>query len=172
MISRNIHAGRLLRMAGCAALLVLLAASGYAGAVPKPAQVASVPVMVKMVSQEALSAVSLEQTRAELNQHREAALAQLQLVLDDPRTDDETAENALREKAEIAAKMETEASVCALLAHMGFADTAVVAGEGILSIIAPWQAAGNEQNRIRMIDAAAGQCGLLPQNVKIIPAKK
>lgn len=163
---------RRLHAAGCAALLALLAVSSYAGAGKNQAQIVSVPVMIETVSQETLGAASLEQIKAELQQKRETALDQLQHVLDDPRTDRETAENALREKIEIAQRMEMEASVCALLAHMGFADAAVVAGEETLSIIAPWQAAENEQNRIRMIDAAAGQCALEPQNIKIIPAKK
>ena len=163
-------AARAMRFAGCAALLALLAVSSYAGGEHSTAP--AVPVMVEFVSDEMLASLTMKQTSERLAMKREEALLLLQSVIDDPGADEASRSRALQEKTEIAARMETEAAICALLAHMGFEQTAVVMGESTLSIVAPWQAAENEQNRVRMIDAAAGQSGLPADAVKIILAKK
>ena len=47
----------------------------------------------------------------------------------------------------------------------------VLGGESV-TVIVPWQAAENEQSRVRIIDAAATQTGLAPECVKIILSKK
>lgn len=164
--------GRFLRFAGCVGLMALLAASSYVGAGTNQVQAVGVPVTIETVSSQALSAVSLAETVSRLESEREQALLYLQSVLDDPRADDETAAIALDRKMEIAGRMETEAAVELLLAQMGFADLAVSAGEDVLSIVAPWQTAENEQSRIRIIDAASAQTGLAPARIKIILAKK
>ena len=163
---------RMERFAACAALLMLLAVSSYAGTAARQTESALVPVMVEVVSESALSAASLVETREKLITQRKQAILQMESVLDDPRTDRETAAQALREKTEMAARLETEAALELLLTQMGFEDAAVVAGKGIISIVAPWQAAENEQNRLRIIDAACGHTGIAPENVKIILAKK
>ena len=159
-----------LRFAGCAALLALLVVSSSAGRGKN--SMPSVPVMVEIMPQQALAARTIGQTRERLKVQRDEALALLQRVLDDPHAGDEQKSQALAQTVQIASRMEMEASVEALLEQMGFGDMAVVAGEGALHIIAPWQAAENEQNRVRMIDAAVSQSGLSPEAVKIILAKK
>ena len=160
---------RVMRFAGCAALMCLLVISSYAAA--KPQQVPSVPVTAQVISKESLYAASMAQTQAGLMQKREQALALLQGVIDDPRAQKADVSAALEKKTQIAGYMETEAAVGALLAHMGLGETAVVMGDGVMHIIAPWQAAENEQSRVRMIDAAVSQSGLSAQAVKIILAK-
>ena len=158
------------RFAGCAALLALLIMSSSTAA--KPVQVASVPVFAQTLSSPTLSSASMEETVKKLEAQREQALALLQSVLDDPRAQQEQITAALEKKTQIASNMEKEAAIGAQLAHMGFDQTAVVMGNGALSIIAPWQMAENEQNRIRMIDAAASLSGISAGNVKIILSKK
>lgn len=161
---------RMVRFAGCAGLLALLAASSYAGR--QQTLTPAVPVMFEMVSAEAAAAYTVEQTQERLNRQREEALALLQSILDDPSADEASKDKAIQEKTRIASRMETEASVTALLAHMGFEQAAVVMGDQMLSLIVPWQAAENEQNRIRLIDAAVSQSGFSADAVKIILAKK
>ena len=83
-----------------------------------------------------------------------------------------TRDEALREKTALAKRMVAEAETAALLSHMGFGETAVVLGGESVTVIVPWQAAENEQSRVRIIDAAATQTGLAPECVKIILSKK
>lgn len=163
-------AARILRFAGCAALLALLAVSSYGGRERIEAPV--VPVLIETVSGEVLAASTMQQTGERLERQRKEALLLLQSVLDDPNADEASKKQALAEKTRIASRMETEAAVQALLEHMGFEQTAVVMGEGIIHIISPWQTAENEQNRVRMIDAATSQSGFSADAVKIILAKK
>ena len=161
---------KLIRYAGCAVLLAVLAISSYASG--RPAQVPIVPVMIETVPDQALAASSMEKTNERLEHRRREALLLLQSVIDDPQADETSRSAARQEKNRIAARMETEASLRALLTHMGFEQTAVVMGDESLSIVVPWQAAENEQNRVRLIDAAVSQSGCLPEAVKIILAKK
>ena len=164
---------RKMRRFGCAALLILLTVCAYSGASHPEIQAVSVPVTVQALPQEALSAQLLEETAATLAQKREKILAQLQQIAENPDADRETINKALRQKADLMGRMETETSVCALLGGMGFADNAVMLSEeGVLSVILPWQIAENEKNRLRIIDAAASYAGVSPDAVKIILAKK
>lgn len=169
-MSVNTSVLRMMRWGGCAALLALLAASSYAGR--REESVPVVPVMVQIMPDEALAAATVQKTTEELAHKREEALALLESVLSDPAADETARKQALLEKTRIAARMEKEAAICALLAHMGFDQTAVIAGEDALSIIAPWQIAENEQSRLQMIDAAAAQSGFSADAIKIILAKK
>jgi len=159
-----------MRLAGCAALLALLAVSSYAGA--KRLEVPDVPIVIETVSAQVAAMDTIGQTQARLASGRGQALALLQSVLEDPQADEASRRQALAEKTRIASRMETEAAVHALLEYMGFSDTAVVAGESALNIIAPWQTAENEHNRVRMIDAAVSTSGFSAEAVKIILAKK
>ena len=158
-----------MRFVGCAALLGLLVMSSYTAA--KPQQVPSVPVMAQVIPGEMLAGATLTQTKERLERQRERTLAILQSVIDDPRAQKSDVSAALEKKTQIAGAMEKEAAVSALLTHMGFGDTAVIMGESALHIVAPWQAAENEQSRMRMIDAAVSQSGISAQSVKIILAK-
>ncbi|MGN0777324.1 MAG: SpoIIIAH-like family protein [Candidatus Ventricola sp.] len=163
---------RWVRAAGCAVLVALLAVCSYLGARQPVAQTVSVPVAVEMISESALSAASLEETQDRLQRERENALALLQSVIDDQSAGAEARDEALREKTALAKRMAAEAEITAILAQMGFGDAAVVLGEESASVIVPWQAAENEQNRVRLIDAAASHTGLSPECIKIILSKK
>ncbi|MGN0773178.1 MAG: SpoIIIAH-like family protein [Candidatus Ventricola sp.] len=166
------QAARRMRTAGCAALVALLAACSYWGAKQPPASAVSVPVAVETISESALGASSLEETQDRLRQEREQALALVQSVIDDPSAGAGARDEALKEKTALAKRMEQEAALTALLAHMGFGDAAVVLGEDSAAVIIPWQAAENERSRVQIIDAAATQTGLAPECVKIILSKK
>lgn len=161
---------RILRYAGCAVLLGVLALSSWAVNSPKSSPI--VPVMIETVPESALAVSSMEKTQERLMRQRQEAIVLLQSVIDDPQADEASRKQALDEKTRIAARMETEASLGALLAHMGFEQTAVIVGEETLSIITPWQTAEHEHNRVQMIDAAVSQSGLAPGAVKIILSKK
>ena len=166
------RAARRMRTAGCAALVALLAACSYLGARQPQAPAVGVPVAVEVISEGALGAASLAQTKEKLRQERENALALLQSVIDDPDAGSDAKNEALKEKTALAKRMEAEAQTEALLAHMGFGETAVVLGEESVTVIVPWQAAENEKSRVRIIDAAATQTGRAPECVKIILSKK
>jgi len=161
---------RMLRYVGCAVLLGVLAISSYAGG--KPPHTPIVPVMIESVSDQVLTASTMEKTRENLALKRQEALLLLQSVIDDPQADDASKKQAFEEKNRIAARMETEASLEALLAHMGFGETAAIMGEDTLSIVAPWQTAENEHSRVQIMDAAVGQSGFSAEAIKIILAKK
>ena len=163
-------APQVMRYAGCGVLLAVLAISSYAAG--GPPHTPAVPVMMEIVPDQALAASSMEKTNEHLTQQRQEALLFLQSVIDDPQADEASRKQAMAQKNRIAANMETEAALEALLAHMGFVQTAVIMGEGILSVVVPWQAAENEHNRVRIIDAAAGQSGFSAEEIKIILAKK
>ena len=150
-----------------AAGIVLVPLAGMAGAFA-----ARKAVAVEVISERARGAASLEETQQKLQQERESALALLQSVLDDPNAQAGTRDEALREKTALAKRMVAEAETAALLSHMGFGETAVVLGGESVTVIVPWQAAENEQSRVRIIDAAATQTGLAPECVKIILSKK
>ena len=166
------RSARRVRTAGCAVLVALLAACSYLGARQPQRAAVSVPVAVEVISDRALGAASLEETQQKLQQERESALALLQSVIDDPNAQAGTRDEALREKTALAKRMVAEAETAALLSHMGFGETAVVLGGESVTVIVPWQAAENEQSRVRIIDAAATQTGLAPECVKIILSKK
>ena len=166
------RSARRVRTAGCAVLVALLAACSYLGARQPQRAAVSVPVAVEVISERALGAASLEETQQKLEQERESALALLQSVIDDPNAGADVRNEALKEKTALAKRMEAEAETAALLAHMGFGETAVVLGGESVTVIVPWQAAENEQSRVRIIDAAATQTGLAPECVKIILSKK
>lgn len=166
------RSARRVRTAGCAVLVALLAACSYLGARQPQRAAVSVPVAVEVISERALGAASLEETQQKLQQERESALALLQSVIDDPNAQAGTRDEALREKTALAKRMVAEAETAALLSHMGFGETAVVLGGESVTVIVPWQAAENEQRRVRIIDAAATQTGLAPECVKIILSKK
>jgi len=163
-------ASRILRYVCCAVLLGVLAVSSYAGG--KTSHTPAVPVMIEIMPDQVLAASTMEKTSERLETRRQESLLLLQSVIDDPQTDETSRKRALEEKTGIAARMEKEASLEALLDYMGFGQTAVIMGEDTLSIVAPWQAAENERSRVQMIDAAAGQSGLSAEAIKIILAKK
>ena len=163
----------LTRTACCAMLLTLLAVCGYMGASgTEAAQTVSVPVVRQTLSQEQVSASSLEEIRARLKAEREAELALLDSVLADPSATASTKDSALLQKTQIAARMESEAQAVATLEMMGFSDVAAVCGAQMMTIITPPEQVQQEQDRARMIDAVCTQTGMGAESVKIILTKK
>ncbi len=164
--------GDVRRAAGCGALLALLAVCGYMGARPTPTATVSVPVMLEAIPASALAADSMEKTLARLDEKRAGALSLLEDVLQDPAAGEREKQAALGLKTQIAARMAQEADAEELLLRMGVGETAVILGEGTAHVVAPWQAAENEQSRVKIIDAVATAAGVDASNVKIILAKK
>ena len=163
-------ASRMMRYAGCVVLLAVLAISSYAGG--GDPQVPLVPVMIETVPDQVLAVSTMEKTSERLKQKRQEALLLLQSVIDDPQADEASKGHALEEKTRIAARMEKEASLEALLSHMGFAQCAVITGEGVLNVVVPWQEAENEYSRVQIIDAAVSQSGFSAEAIRIILSKK
>lgn len=159
------------RPAGAASLLMMLAICSFAGT-SEPAKTVSVPMERVVLSGEQMSACSMENTRQRLRSERERELALLDSVADHPAAEQETRRNALEQKTSIALRMEQEAAIEAALSYMGFGDTAVICGAQEVTVFAPVSEAGEEKNRIRMIDAAVSHGGVSPDDVRIILAKK
>lgn len=161
-----------MRSAGCALLLALLAVCGYLGAKQEPAQAVSVPVVRETIPEPEVAASSIEEIRARLAGEREQELALLQGVIDNPATDAKTLESALAQQAQIAGRMESEAQTVAGLSYMGFADVAAVCGAQGITVITPYQNVLEDKDKTRMIDAVASQTGLSAEDIKIILVKK
>lgn len=160
------------RAAGCCALLALLAVCGYWGARQQPVKAVSVPVAAKTVSAREAAAADVAQIKARLTGEREEELALLQSVIDHPSSDEALVRQALAQKAQIAGRMETEAQTEACLALMGYEEAAVICGGSVVTIVAPWDDVPGEEDRVRIIGAAAAQAQTEPEAVKIILAKK
>lgn len=161
-----------IRTVSAALLLALLGLCGYVGARGRTAQTASVPVARGTIDMQGVYASSMEQTRKRLEGERTQELTLLQEVLADPAADESLKKQALLQKTQIVQRMEWEAQTTAALSYMGYEGVAVVCGAQAVTVIAPYELAGGEQDRVRMIDAAASQTGLSPESVKIILAKK
>lgn len=159
---------RSMRMPVCMLLAVLLAACSYLGARPPETKRASVPVMSLHAGEEDASA----ETADALMLKREESIRMLQSVIEDETAKDEVREEAQRAQVTLALRADREAETEALLAGMGIEGATVVLSEASASVIVPWQAAANERDRLRIIDAAASQSGLSPECVKIILSKK
>jgi len=114
----------------------------------------------------------MEEIRARLADERTQEAALLESVAEDPKAEEETAEMARRQKLQLAERIDAEARTLACLAYMGYDDVAVVCGAESVTVIAPFSQAESEQDRVRIIDAAAAQTGIRAEAVKIILAKK
>lgn len=159
------------RSASCAILLLLLAVCGYAGAREQTTATLSVPVTYETMDAAQVSGSTMEEIRAKLSGEREQELSLLQSVIDHPQSDEQTVQRALEQKTQIAQRMELEAQTQASLAYMGYEDAAVVCGAEAVTVFVPWQSAQSEQDRVRLIDAAASQTQAEPDAIKIILAK-
>lgn len=161
-----------MRFSFCMLLAAILAACSYLGARAPERSTVSVPIFAQQISEGALQAVSLEETKTALRQKREQALQLVQSVIDDEQAQESTRNEALAAKMALANRMVSEAEAEALLSSMGFGDTAVVLGDAEVTVIVPWQAAADERSRTRIIDAVSTQTGLAPECVKIMLSKK
>ncbi|MBQ4609192.1 MAG: SpoIIIAH-like family protein [Clostridia bacterium] len=171
-MEKNRQIAAAVRMASCAALLLLLAVCGYAGASREETRRVSVPVVYETMTAQEISLRSMEETRLRLREEREREVQLLQRVIDDPAAGEETAEQARKQMLQLTERMDSEARTQAALEYMGYTQVAVVCGAQSVSVIAPVWTAQEEQDRIRIIDAAAAQTRLPAEAVKIILSKK
>lgn len=160
-----------IRCGACAALLLLLAVSGYTGANSPQTSMTASPVVTKTVFPQAQE-MTYEEIRAEHEQQRQREIELLDSVMDDLSADNGTKNHALEQKTQIAARMETEAQVRAALLHMGYTDAAAVCGAQQVTVILAQESIKTDEDSVRVIDAAAAVAGIDPQNIRIILAKK
>lgn len=159
------------QIAGCAALLMLLAASGYLGAERNEKTAAvSVPIVFEAVEAGAFINVGIEEETEKLETERERVLSLLEDVIRDPRASEQTAQNALKEKIRIAAEIEREAKLETALEQIGVKETKAVIGEQILSVFAPVGVL-DDKTRVQIVDMACAVAGVSPDCVKIILVK-
>ena len=157
--------------AGCAALLMLLAASGYVGAEKREETAAvSVPIVFETVEAGAFIHAGIEDETDRLEAERERALSLLEDVIRDPRASEQTAQNALKEKTRIAAAIEQEAKLETALEQIGLEDVKVVIGGQMLSVFAP-ESELDDKKRVQIVDMACAVAGVSPECVKIILVK-
>lgn len=171
-MEKSVLYARRVRFIGCGFLLALLAVCGYAGAYREEARTVSVPVVYETMTAQEIASDSMEEIRARLADERTQEAALLESVAEDPKAEKETAEMARRQKLQLAERIDAEARTLACLAYMGYDDVAVVCGAESVTVIAPFSQAESEQDRVRIIDAAAAQTGIRTEAVKIILAKK
>ena len=154
----------------CALLLALLALCGWMGARGVPQQTVSVATTRATLPAE--TADSSQDAAARLVQQRQEEIAMLQAVIDNAQTDTKTRQSALTQMTQIAERMELEARSVACLEQMGFSNVSAVCGAGIMTIMMPYAAMGEEGDQARVIDAVCTQTGMEPADVKIILTKK
>lgn len=152
-------------------LLALLAVSGYVGTAQEPVRAVSVPATYQTISAWEVSSETMDEVRERLGQERMQEIELLDSVIAQAEGGGETAAYALAQKAQLAERMETESRVRAALAYMGYPQVNVVCGAGSLTLIAPWQYVSGEQERVKLIAAAADQAQIPAECVKIILPK-
>jgi hypothetical protein len=93
-------------------------------------------------------------------------------IIENENTDETIRSDALAQKLQLVNRMDTELNVAALLSHMGYEKAAVLCGAGQISVIIPEESLRNEDDTLRMIDAAASCAEIDAKDVKIILVKK
>jgi len=160
------------RASCCAALVVLLAVSGYMGAVQQRKQTAAVSVPIVFEPLEDASLVSSgEDVRSRLSMERERALLLLDSVIRDPKASEASMQDALARKAEIASNIEIEARIVKSLEEMGFHGASALCGGRMTTVVVPAALALDEKMRVQIVDAAANAAKQNADSIKIIPQK-
>lgn len=165
----GLNRSRALRTALCAALVALLGASGYAGRQTASPQ-AAVPVSAVTLDQDVIAEKGLRETEEALERERERALEMLKSILADPRAGDAAAADAAEKMADIAARMEREASLEAALARIGVRASAACTQTAASVFVLPTDAQ-DEKTRMQILDLAAAVCEMEPSCIKIILVK-
>ena len=157
----------------CAALIAVLAASGYAGtAGQEEVRMTAAPVIIRSSAEDEYERMSFEAAERRLREERAQEIAILNEVIAGTNEDEETRKNAQNQKIAIAKRMETEAQVRAALGSMGIDRAAAIcAGERMVLIVSA-QYAEDQEATMRMIDAASALSGCEAKDVKIILVKK
>ena len=163
---------RRLRPVSGAALLALLAVSGYFGAMEPPTKSVTVPVVHTVLTDQQINSSDIEEIRQRLQDKRKQELDLLDSVIAHADTSAKTRADALDQKAAVAFAMDAEAKTEAALFSLGVDQAVVICSPGSVSVFVPPDTAADERMRTLMIDAAASHSGLEPGEVKIILAKK
>ncbi|MBQ7785853.1 MAG: SpoIIIAH-like family protein [Clostridia bacterium] len=170
-MNRHLELKKTMRAVCGAMLLALLGVCGFAGADRSQTQTVSVPVLLKMMDEEAVSVQSVEETRRKLREEREREMELLCSVAENPGSEPSLVQTALKQKTELAYRMEQEASTTAALAYMGFERAAVICGAQTMSVFVPLSYMEQEHVSVRIVDCVCTQTGFEPENVKIILSK-
>jgi len=156
----------------CAALIALLALSGYMGTAKREETVqVSVPVVFEVLEEAAVLPGEAD-SPDRLAQEREKALLLLEDVIRDPKASQAAVQIALAQKTEIAASIETEARIVQTLEQMGFGGASALCGGLMTTVIVPQDMALDGKARVQIIDAAANAAGQSADRIKIILSKK
>jgi len=156
----------------CAALVALLALSGYMGATQGSEQAAAVSVPIVFEAIEDVAAILPgENTQSRLMQEREKALLLLEEIIRDPKATEASVQDALMRKSEIASNVDTEARIVNALEAIGFQGTAALCGGRMTTVIVPQKLALDEKARVQIVDAAANAAKQNADSIKIIPQK-
>ncbi len=111
-----------------------------------------------------------EQTRDERNSKREDALEELEETAADAKLSDEVKAAAVEKIATITTRIDSEASIEALLKAKGFKDVLAVIGENDINVVVKVDKL-LESEIIQIQDIATSQSGLSLDKVKIITVK-
>jgi len=152
----------------CVALVLLLGVSGYAGARNRDAlSMVSAPVVYTTLDVQE----GAQQTEKKLQSKREQALALLESVLENPAAEEESRQEALRQKTQMAQSMQREAQIEEALERMGVTQARAICTEQTVAVFVSPDDALDEKTRMQIADLACafGECGM--ENVKIILTK-
>lgn len=111
-----------------------------------------------------------EKTRKDRNSTREEAIEQLEETVADAKLSDDIKAEAVAKMTELAARMDTEASIEALLKAKGFSDVLAIIGDNDINIVVKVDKL-LESETVQIGDIATSQSGLPLDKVKIITVK-
>ena len=114
----------------------------------------------------------IERQREELEKQRMQEIELLSSVIADSDAAQEAKESALNQKTQIAARMEREAQIHAIMEAMGVKGALAVSGAQGITLLLPTETAQDETLRNRLIYAAASQTGVEEKDIQIILIKK
>ena len=154
-------------------LLTLLGTCGYIGASrPAKMKTVSLPITRETGSGYAAGGASISEIKRKLEKQRALELELLDQVIADSDSAQEAKESALCQKVQIAARMEQEAQIQAVLEAMDVEEALAVGSVQGITLLLPTETAQDETLRNRLIHAAASQTGIEEQHIQIILIKK
>ena len=110
----------------------------------------------------------LKQFNIEQEQLRSMQIAQLDEIINSEKSSAEIIESAQKEKMKIVERMETEQLTAGILRARGYADAAVTAGDGYVTVMV--RAAGlSKSDTARITELVTERTGTGVENIKIIP---
>lgn len=109
-------------------------------------------------------------TRTERNNTRAEALEELEEIVSDVKAKDSVKTAAVEKLSVLAGRMDTEASIEALLKAKGFTDVLAIIGDNDINIVIKKDTL-SESETIQIQDVATSQSGLSLDKVKIITVK-